>query len=180
MLLSILICHLKSRRKLLERLGVCLGPQIIGNADVEVLVESDQGEITTGEKRNRLLRRAIGSWVCMVDDDDLVSDDFVSRILEALKSTPDVVGMEGTLFRSGQLPRKFVHSIRYDKWEEDARKVFVRSPNHLNPVRREFALQTLYPNKTVGEDFDYSMRLKPLLKTEVMIDTGPIYFYHAG
>ncbi len=179
MILSILICHLKSRKKLLERLGACLGPQVIGNPDVEVLVQADEGQKTTGEKRNILLYRARARYVAMCDDDDLVSDNYVSEILKATESSPDVVGMEGTLFKADQIPKKFIHSLKYDKWfEKDS--VYYRNPNHLNPVKRELALRVMYPTKTVGEDFDYSTRLKSLLKTEVMIDVNPIYFYHAG
>lgn len=75
MILSILICHLKERKELLERLMKCLEPQIIGKP-VEVLIDDADKSVTTGEKRNRLLARATGRWSAAVDDDDLVSESY--------------------------------------------------------------------------------------------------------
>jgi hypothetical protein len=46
----------------------------------------------------------------------------------------------------------------------------------LNPIKRKIALSVGFLDISVGEDYDYSLRLKPLLKTEVYIKT-PIYFY---
>ncbi len=178
MLLSILICHLHERKKLLQRLGACLGAQVIGREkEVEILVEADDRRLSTGEKRNKLLDRATGEYVCAVDDDDLLSDDYIEKILKALETRPDVIGMEGTLFRKNQEPRRFVHSIKYSKWAEEG-KVYVRMPNHLNPVRRELALCVKFLPKNIGEDHDYSQRLYPLLKTEVAVE-GSIYHYFA-
>ncbi len=175
MKLSILICHLEDRKPLLDRLMACLNPQI--NPDVEVLVETDSGALTTGAKRNILLDKALGDFISFVDDDDLLSPRYVSQILTAIDKNPDVVGMEGLLIRASLTPRKFIHSIRYKSWFEE-KGIYYRPPNHLNPVRRALALQTKFPDKKIGEDRDYSMRLMPLLKTEVMVDSEPLYFYY--
>jgi hypothetical protein len=43
-------------------------------------------------------------------------------------------------------------------------------------VRRELALQAGFPEVAFAEDYEYSMRLLPLLKTEVLI-TEPMYHY---
>lgn len=54
--------------------------------------------------------------------------------------------------------------------------VYYRNPNHLNPVKKELAIQVPYKEINFGEDKDYSERLFPLLKTEVYI-SGIIYYY---
>lgn len=172
--LSILICSLTQRFKTLKELTEELKKQKTDR--VEILIEIDGGQITTGAKRNLLLERAKGDYVAFVDDDDMVSDDYVSKILKAIETCPDCCGMEGIItFQKRQERRLFVHSIQHKEWYE-MDKVYYRCPNHLSPVKRELALQTGFPDKTIGEDRDYSMRLLPLLKTEVYID-GPIYFY---
>lgn len=206
MILSILICHLKSRPSLLERLMARLFPQIkepealwvppefntynesgktvetrrcVSFGNVEILVESDERETTTGEKRNHLLLRASGDYICFVDDDDLVPVDYCKKILAAINSTnprPDVIGFEGTLIRKGQPNRRFIHSMKHSTWFEKD-NVYYRCPNHLNPVKRELALQVMFPDKTIGEDHDYSKKLYPLLKTEVYV-VGSMYEYY--
>lgn len=178
MKLSILICHLNSRKKLLERLMAVLQPQVdAANGEVEVLVEADDGKISTGAKRNILLDRARGEFVCCHDDDDLPSPEYVPKILSAIDSNPsvDCIGMEGLIYQNGT-PKKFIHSLQHRSWSE-TKQAYLRNPNHLNPVRRALALIVRFPEITVGEDFNFSMRLLPLLKTETYI-SGPIYHYY--
>jgi len=184
--LSILICSVKGREKLLQNLVGILGEQTTD--DVEVLVEVDNKEITIGAKRNILLRRARGDYVAFVDDDDMISNDYISKILKAIETSPDCCAIEGEIdhikriregkhFRRHRCKQKFIHSIRYNKWFERDR-VYYRCPNHLNPIRREFAGQIMFPEKNQGEDKDFSTRILPLLKTEVFIE-GIIYYYQA-
>ncbi len=190
MKLSILICSLNSRRVSLDTLLDILDSQ--KNDQVEILVEKDNGTMTIGTKRNLLLKRAQGDYICFVDDDDVVANSYVSKILEAVESNPDCCGIEGLIFlrprhrnrdrksqrrwiRGNREQRKFIHSIRYRTWFEENR-IYYRSPNHLNPVKKELALQVMFLPQDSGEDHDYSKRLLPLLKTETYIK-GIIYNY---
>ncbi len=177
MKLSILICSLYSRHKFLDILLHILDKQ--KNDQVEILVEKDNGKTILGAKRNLLLEKAQGQYICFVDDDDKVSKDYISKILEALKTEPDCCGIEGIIFRRRNTPGKlFIHSIKYNTWfEEDG--IYYRCPNHLNPVKREIALQIGFPEKNSGEDHVYSNGIFPLLKTEVYIK-GSIYYYLTG
>jgi len=54
--------------------------------------------------------------------------------------------------------------------------VYYRTPNHLNPIKREIVLQVGYSDMRRGEDFDFSTRVFNLLKTETKIETS-IYYY---
>ena len=172
--LSILICHKPDRRVLLDQLKISLAVQ--DTHETEVLVDELPGEV--GAKRNRLLDQSTGRYITYVDDDDKVSEDYVSRILAAINTEPDVVGIQGEITTNGANPWLFRHSISVERWCKDKQaKIYFRMPNHLNPVKREFALQTRFDdNKSWGEDRDYSERLKPLLKSEVFID-ATIYHY---
>ncbi len=76
----------------------------------------------------------------------------------------------------GENPQRFEHSIKYDGWyTKDG--VHYRTPNHLSVVRCELARKVGFVSKNVGEDHDYSMRLRPLLKTEASTGETPLYFY---
>jgi glycosyltransferase involved in cell wall biosynthesis len=54
----------------------------IGEFPVEHLILMDNKRRTVGEKRDALLRAAKGNYVAFVDDDDFISPDYVSLILE--------------------------------------------------------------------------------------------------
>ena len=181
--LSILICHLKSRAHYLQRLQRVLQPQVFAaQGRVEVIISTDDGRMSVGTKRNQLVQKATGDFVAFIDDDDVVSQDYIMRILQAVDKDPtiDCVGLEGVITFQGPLkmkPRKFIHSRQYTDWYTKD-KVFYRSPNHLNPVARKHAIQAAFPDKDVGEDYDWSMLIKPFLHKEIMLD-GPIYFYES-
>lgn len=144
---------------------------------VEVLVETDRGELSIGAKRQKLLERATGEYVAFVDDDDKVSKRYIRLILDAIRSKPDVVGITGTLFVNGRQKKPFHHTTSCTEWYETAEAYF-RCPNHLNPVRREHALAIGFADMNHGEDRDYSFRLQAsgLLKSEATV-VGSIYNY---
>jgi glycosyltransferase involved in cell wall biosynthesis len=173
--LSILTCTLHNRTNKFKKLNRHLTEQIKFCPDVELLANIDSGEKSIGLKRNELLRSAKGEYVVFIDDDDWVSDDYVVKILTAISyKNPDCCGIEGMIINRNK-KEKFVHSIQYSSWYTK-NNVHYRCPNHLNPIKRKIALSVGFLDISVGEDYDYSLRLKTLLKTEVYIKT-PIYFY---
>jgi glycosyltransferase involved in cell wall biosynthesis len=172
--LSILTCTLNSRAQIFQNLARVLRSQ--SNQNVEMLAALDNGEKSIGTKRNELLEASKGEYVVFVDDDDMVSPFFVSHILKAIESKPDCCGIEGIITQNNIGPKKFIHSIQYQDWFEKD-EVYYRCPNHLNPIKREIALDVKFPDQSWQEDKDFSQRLKGKLKNEVYIP-GPIYFYY--
>jgi glycosyltransferase involved in cell wall biosynthesis len=172
MKLSILILTIPERAHLLEGLLDRLRPQITGKP-VEILLHRSATK-SIGEKRNALLDMAKGKWVVYIDDDDLVSRDYVDKILSALRTNPDCVGISGIIVTRGR-ERQWHISLNHPGWFETD-KVYYRSPNHISPVRRSLALQARFPETNHGEDAEYSRRLIGLLKTEVKVE-GNIYTY---
>jgi glycosyltransferase involved in cell wall biosynthesis len=164
-------------RRLLENLE-----KQTGHPDVEVIICTDKGKATTGEKRNQLLRAAQGDYIAFVDDDDLVAPNYVDLILDAIQTNPDVVGMNLIMTVNGKKAERSYHSLDYKTWFDvpdptfPGHRVYFRNPNHLNPVKREIALAVGFPDITEAEDKAYSKGIQPLLKTEVKIDQ-PIYYY---
>ena len=170
--LSILICSITERARSLNNLLSSLERQ--STDEVEILVEVDNRAMRIGEKRNLLLGKATGDYICYIDDDDSVTQDYIPTIINAIKSKPDCCGIKGKIYRRGHM-NVFIHSIRYKSWYSEG-KIYYRCPNHLNPVKRELALQVGFPTCNHGEDKTYSMKLLPLLQKEVFIPKV-MYFY---
>jgi hypothetical protein len=134
---------------------------------VEIITETDNGENTVGKKRNTVLDKARGEYVCFIDDDDMVTDIYVSKTLKALESRPDVVELVGFLPKYN-LP--FIHNLNCGgHFRKDG--IQFRTPNHLNTIKTSIAKEVRYPEISHGEDQDYSHRLwsSGLMKTESLI-----------
>ena len=50
----------------------------------------DNGKRSISSKRNNLLHLAKGEYLCFIDDDDSVSEDFVESVTTAIKINPNV------------------------------------------------------------------------------------------
>ena len=201
--LSILILTIPERAKKLKRLMDVLRPQIPEDGSVEVIVKEelhhDHGGPTIGANRNAALADAAGDYVCFIDDDDLVPDYYIDRILKAIepsKSCADyascyvistkagyrnvtLADLETWEFSPDVIGLKgqhFISSMKFKEWKTEDH-VRQQCPSCLNPIKREIALQVPYPDKNLDADKEYSMALLPLLKTEVLIDDCVMYFY---
>ena len=183
MQLSILIPTVPERAQVLERLTTELYRQISAcnaNSLVEVLVHETpmmfNGGDHTGKKRNHLLSIAKGEYVTFIDDDDMVTDCFISEVLKAAETGCDVMGMKGWITENGGNRIEF--NIAIENGYELVGNIYFRHPNHITPMKRSIALQVGFPDISHGEDYDFSVRLKNmgLCKTQTYI-VPPIYHY---
>lgn len=180
---SILICTLDERAESFKALTDKVDKQIkaLGlEKYIEILAIRDNRELPVGFKRNELLRASSGKYVCFLDDDDDVHEQYVKMIYEALLKNPDCVTLSGIISHHGQHKKPFIHSLRYDHYfEKDG--IYYRPPNHLNPMRRCIAVQFTFPESNFGEDLQWTVKVaqSKLLKTEAVIDE-PYYFYQCS
>jgi hypothetical protein len=149
--------------------------------EVELITDNtDVGIKTTGQKRNDLLMKAVGEYVWFIDDDDWISDTAIEDIIEGIKTKPDSFAINGTYTENGQNKRQWFISkdLEYCASIQNGKEVYLRSPNHITPMKRSIALQIMFPDKSNAEDYDFCMRLKEkgLVKTEYIIEK-PIYEY---
>jgi len=172
--LSILVCTINSRKHFFDALYKKLSRQI--TPDVQFLNYCDNGEITIGAKREALKKAATSDYIVYIDDDDKISCYYVRNVLEALQSNPDVVGLKG--FQTTDLKefKYFECSSNHKKWCELKNGVVCKPINHINPIKREIALKSAFPDLYYGEDKFYSEGIKPFIKTEVLAD-GYLYWY---
>ena len=86
--LSILIPTVPVRKPLLDKLLSVLNKQLTDNNlenRVEILVFEDNFEYSVGKKRNVLYEKAKGKYVLILDDDDMVSDNFCIDICSVIE-----------------------------------------------------------------------------------------------
>lgn len=177
--LSILICHAPGREHFLKRLKDVIMPQI--DTVAEVLIDDDP-DISIGAKRNSLLDMAEGDYVAFIDDDDLVSDNYVSLLMEGINKGVDCCSLKGIITEDGNNPLIFEHSIVYNAYrttDSPPNEVrYERFPNHLNCIRADIAKRFWFPETNHGEDTDWATQIhnSGLIKTEHYIPEV-IYYY---
>ncbi len=175
--LSILIATIEERFDSFKKLYDILESQLTD--EVEILFLRDNKEMNIGEKRNKLISMSEADYICFIDDDDLISNNYISKLLEGIQTQPDNISLTGIVrFLNGKFDGIFIHSIRYKELFNDE-QVYYRPPNHLNVIKRSIAKQFPFPSIDFGEDTEYCIMLRDsgLLKNEYRIDE-PLYIYN--
>jgi glycosyltransferase involved in cell wall biosynthesis len=170
--LSLLVCSIHPRTEKLARLLECLDSQPRAYLDrTQILVDIDDG-CTIGAKRNRMIAAAKGRYVAFIDDDDLVTCDYLEHIFYGIDKGVDHVGV-GMIYCNGRERTEVVCSMR-NGWEKRDGK-YLRPPQHVCAIRRSIAAKVRFPDVSFGEDKAFAETVRPLVHTEHL--TPPIYLY---
>ena len=177
--LSILVPYIRRHGTSFNKLWFNLAGQILPYyGSIEVLSDDHEYDLV-GTKRNRLLERATGKYLCFFDADDTPSHDYIDQVMKGIESGCDCTSLRGEISIDGKFDGVFEHSIRYKEWRTTKNEIkYERFPNHLNPIKSELAKLFKFPDKNFSEDFDWSTQIHQAgcLKTEHYID-DIIYYY---
>jgi len=172
--LSILICSLTERRNIfLDRLLDKLEPQV-KDKNVELLVFSDNAKRSIGQKRNDAIKMANGKYTCFIDDDDLVSDDYVDLILKEIRDwSPDVIVFDALITFDEQRPKLVKYGREFDYCEKE--ESYYRHPNHLM-VHKKSNITEWFQDIKTGEDDEWASRMLDRIVTQSRIEKI-LYYY---
>jgi cellulose synthase/poly-beta-1,6-N-acetylglucosamine synthase-like glycosyltransferase len=177
--LSVLICSLPSRLDRLDKVVTEINRQSIGQ-DVEILYLGDNKSMSVGEKRNMLMYISSGDYVCFVDDDDMVTSDYIAKIMKGVEGEPDVfcfnVLKKKTMKDGSVTEQLMIHKKQHGK-NHNADGMMKMIPGHLNVFRRELAMREPFPNKNLSEDHAWATKILPFIEKEEMIDEV-LYIYN--
>ena len=174
-LLSILVPSIPSRLagavSMFDYLTEQCGTNLSGN--VEILMLTDNKQRSVGMKRQALLGIARGDYVCFADDDDFISQHYVSSIIKAIQEDhPDVIVWPFKVTINGGREGIVLPSIAHmnKPIPEYEPPVTYRPPHHLCCWKREIAIKGRFPDLMEGEDFAWAAQCWPYVKTERQID----------
>lgn len=182
MTISILICTLPERKHFLDRLLAKLKPQVeMYPLDVEILIDSTGRHMPTGTKRNLLKDICNGKYFGFIDCDDMITDDYVSQLMVASLTNPDVITFAGNMTTDGRQKVDWVIKLgeKYEaRTDSDGVERYYRFPNHLTFMKKELVADVRFQDIWQGEDYAYALevKFKDALKTDYHIDKQ-IYFY---
>ena len=178
---SVLVCGVAARRSLCGELLDSLARQI-GDKPVELLYLLDNQRRDVGSKRNALLAAAAGAYVSFVDDDDSVSENYVSAVFDRMVEAvppPDVIvfGQLCHLVAEG-FTRICSYSLgqAYEQGEIPApapgapRQWWKGPPAHTMVWASQIAKGCRFPAKNFGEDVDWVAQACARATTQLVID----------
>lgn len=176
---TILVPTLGERRALFNRLMAGLLPQLDPYAGrVRVLGWHNDGTPPLPQIRQRLVERARTEYVSFVDDDDIVSLDYVAEIVAALDQRPDYVGFQVQCYSDGHPTGVAYHSLEFETWRNFTGR-YERDISHLNPIRTALALRADFSRVRARQAEDRAwadqLRRARVLRTQVVI---PRILYH--
>jgi len=122
---------------------------------VEYCVRFDNREMSIGMKRQELLQNAKGKYMSFVDDDDDITDAYIEDLVETIRGQYPVMRLRGQISQY-----TFTHSLENRLISPMASgEVFLRPPNHLNPMMTDVAKLIHFRDSVRGEDLDWTIRL---------------------
>jgi glycosyltransferase involved in cell wall biosynthesis len=176
---SILVPTLGERRPLFERLMAGLLPQTEPyGGRVRVVGWHNDGSPSLPKIRQSMVLGSTTDYVCFVDDDDLVSPDYVDKVVTALGERPDYVGFQVQCYSDGAPIAVAYHSLEHRSWR-NLRGRFERDISHINPIRTALARQASFTVARTGmaEDRVWANQLRRMhiVRTQVVV---PQILYH--
>lgn len=124
---------------------------------VEILVDDSKrfldGGLSIGKKREALVKRAEGRFLCFLDDDDCIAPNYLETILRLCKQDADVCTFKN-VSRLGTYWMVVDMSLRYPGNDQGSPEYTVRRrPWHICPVKSLYAKLYVFPDTNYGEDW---------------------------
>jgi hypothetical protein len=146
---------------------------------LEICLSFDNRETSVGTKRQQLLTQAKGKYLSFIDDDDEITDAYVEDLKACFDGGHPVMRLRGQIS-----PYTFTHSLENSLATTMARgEVFLRPPNHLNPMMADVAKFVQFKDAVRGEDLEWTLRMSKsgFLTSEYTSDPSRIhYIYNMG
>lgn len=179
---SVLIPTIPGREQSLQTLLASIREKvgrIAPHLRVEYSINFDNREKSIGRKRQELLQAAKGKYMSFIDDDDAITDAYIEDLRDTIAGGFHVMRLRGQIQQY-----TFTHSLANTLSGMMASgEVFLRPPNHLNPMLTDVAKMIPFGDAVRGEDLDWTIRLarRGFLEREYSSDASRIhYLYQMG
>lgn len=149
---------------------------------VEVLVDDSkkfiEGGLSIGKKREELVKRAQGKYLCFLDDDDNISGDYVETLLRLCYKNHDICTFN-SFVRLENFWMLVNMSLFWSENEQAHPGIILRKPWHICPVKSIYAKLHPFPDSNYGEDWEWFEKVlqhcQHQAKTEAIL-----HEYHHG
>ena len=146
---------------------------------IQIIYLGDNFTFKVGEKRNLIRNIAKGKYITFVDDDDVVSGDYVETLFDAINSTngkPDVINFHVTYNPNPKEKKLVKYDAKYNK-DSQTSTHFERLPNHLMCFKKIIAMKTPFEEINRGEDTNWAKQVHRYIETQAFVEKV-LYVYN--
>lgn len=190
-ILSILIPTIPDRYKIFESLFAELTAQVYllkqahpKLGDVEILVNYEErfldGGPSIGKKREELVKRSQGKYLCFLDDDDLPSPDYVETLVRLCQHDLDVITYN-CVVKTDYFWAIIDMSLKYPGNDQASPEFTIRrKPWHVCPVRSIFAKLHDFEDVNNAEDWPWMEKVLAHCTTENKTNRILLQYNHSA
>jgi glycosyltransferase involved in cell wall biosynthesis len=141
----------------------------IGTLPVEHLILCDNRARSIGAKRQALVDIARGEYIAFVDDDDDISDDYVSSLLAAIETGADCITFRQRAVYNG-LESEVHFGVKNQDHPFNPGGITLRAPWHVCAWKRDVVAGCLFGESSYGEDLVWCQQARKRIKNGYHID----------
>jgi hypothetical protein len=140
---------------------------------IEMIIDDSKsflnGGLSIGKKRESLVQRATGKFICFLDEDEDIAPNYVETLVRLCQSDADVI-----TFRSFAKTDFYwsVIEMRLGNPNEEATpdRIVKRNAWHICPVKSEYAKLYPFEDTNYSEDWNWMEKVLTHCKTEAHTD----------
>lgn len=149
---------------------------------VEVLIDNSKrfldGGLSIGKKREALVQRAQGKYLCFLDDDESVSPDYIETLMRLCHEGNDVCTFKAMVKMQTFWALVDMRMSNIDNEQLTPDKIVNRQPWHICPVKSVYAKMFEFPDINAAEDFVWMEKVLKCCKTESHTDRIIFQYNH--
>lgn len=187
-ILSILMCTTEDRHEMFTKLNSELQTQRTfmdtfhpSLGEIEILVDDSKrfldGGLSIGKKREALVKRATGKFLCFLDSDENIAPNYLETLVRLCCQGKDVC----TFRAIAKLDNYWaIYDMRLNQHNEQSTpdKTVLRGAWHTCPVRTEYAQRYEFEDINYGEDASWMNKVLSDCKDEAHSDAVILQYNH--
>lgn len=129
-----------------------------------------KGGPSIGKKRESLVQRATGKYLCFLDDDEDIAPNYVETLVRLCQLDTDVVtfrNLTKTDFYWTVVDMSLKNPVNEEATPE---RIVKRKPWHICPVKSEYAKRYEFPDSNYGEDWKWFEKVLKHCQSEAHTD----------
>jgi glycosyltransferase involved in cell wall biosynthesis len=148
--------------------------------EIELIAFFDNKKRTIGRKRQEMVNLSQGEYIVFIDDDDRISEDYISQIMKKLAENPDTdcVVFDSICRVNGGIEKLCKYGIEFEYGNINNGLEWRGKPAHTMVYASSIVKKHQYSNMGHGEDCEWVKRACLDIKNQTRIDKV-LYYYDA-